>query len=163
MTRYIDPELPFTRTEIRRAFRLTGISRQEVDSLVRQVADLPERARAQNREAAAARVAGSTDPERINDASWFVSDEFFAVMATLSEDAAARVDRLMEKRWSEWTEREVRAAMALRRMPADADPPRELVIAARRKISPWKGGWTRKRRRVATAVASLRQGPGTRR
>lgn len=114
-----------------------------------------EDARAQNAQAELARQRGSTDPDEINDASWAISDEFFAILAFASPELAARVDRFMDARWDEWTQNEIRAAMALRRIARESDPPREVVVAARRKVAPWKAGWTRRRRRIARTLATL--------
>jgi hypothetical protein len=62
-----------------------------------------------------ARARGSTASKEINPPSWNVSDEIFALLACVSGSAAKRVDRLMERRWPEWTESSCTSDCRLRR------------------------------------------------
>lgn len=153
MPKYIDPDLPFTEGEVRRGFRLAGASAAEARALARQVAQLPQYARDQSAQAEVAHRRGSTGPAEINDASWQISDEFLAILAWASPELAARVERFIDARWEEWTQAEIRAAMARRRIAGELDPPRDVLVAARGKVAPWKAGWTRKPRRIARALA----------
>ena len=153
MARYIDPELPFTEAEIRRALRLV-CSAAEAKEVARVIAQLPPEAALGVARAADARARGSTAPEEINPPSWHVSDEIFALLACVSNSAAKRVDRLMERRWREWTESSVRTQIGVHRVTDETELPPEVITSARRKLGRWKASWTRKRRRIARLVAS---------
>ena len=153
MARYIDPELPFTEAEIRRALRLVA-SASEAKEVAREIAQLPAEAALGVAAAAEARTRGSTAPEEINPPSWYVSDEIFALLACMSDSAAKRVDRLMERRWREWTESSIRTRIGVHRVTDEAELPPEVITSIRRKVGRWKAGWTRKRRRIARLVAS---------
>ncbi len=119
LARFIDPELPFTEGEIRRALRLV-CSAAEAKEVAREIAQLPAEAAHGMAAAEEARARGSTASEEINPPSWNVSDEIFALLACVSGSAAKRVDRLMERRWREWTESSLRAQIRQHRVTNEA-------------------------------------------
>jgi hypothetical protein len=151
MARYIDPDLPFTEAEVRRALAL-AVPDEQARELAREIARLPVEAAAMAEAAKAARQRGSTDPLEINPPSWYVGDELLALLACISDALAARVDRLMEKRWQDLTRSIVEAEMLQRQLWNVQEPPAEVLVLARRRVGHWRGGWTRRKRRIARAV-----------
>lgn len=157
VAKQIDPDLPFTEGEVRRALALVLPADQARDA-AREIARLPAEATAQAEAAAAARLRGNTDPLAINPPQWQVGDELFALLACVSESLATRVDQYMEQRWQSLTRRYVEGEMLRRRLWGEAEPPAEILSIARRKVGHWKAGWTRLKRRFAREFSRTGEG-----
>jgi len=153
VAKYIDPDLPFTEAEIQHALALM-LPAEQARAHAREIARLPAEVAALTEAAEQARLRGSTDPFEINPPSWHVGDELLALLSCVSDTLAVRVDRFMEQRWQALTDSYIQGEMLRRHLGAPAEPPAEVVALARRKVGSWKGGWTRRRRRIARLVAA---------
>ena len=145
---YLDPEsFPFTEAEVRQALLLMS-SEAEATRAAAEIAADAAHAAEFSRAAEEARARGSQDPDELASPSWGVSTDLLALLRCVP-DVAARVDALMERMWADWTRSWTRSEMRLRGLPADDDPPAEVIRAVRRRLAPYRGAWTRRKRRVA--------------
>ena len=103
-------ELPFTEAEFAQAFRLVVSERRarKTAAHIRRTVREAIRMAARVREA---RERGSTDPNEIQEPSWYIGDPAFALLALVSDDLRLRVDNYMRAQWAELRARMLRSRL----------------------------------------------------
>lgn len=159
LTGPIDQDLPFSEEEFYRAFRLLesdGEAREGAAFVVQVV-------RKANEGAARARLArerGSQDLHEMQIPVWVIPDEFFALLALVSDDLRARVDAYMRAEWEGQREQLLRNGLYRPGGTFLREPTPEAHAEADARIASCEAEWTARCERVRADVERWRQRRG---
>lgn len=119
---WIDPdEFPFSQDEVYLALRLTS-SEKLARTEAARIAEMGRDAHVARLAAQQALARGSRDAAEVNRDVLYLSPEFFALLAAVSTELAARVDAYWERIFAQNHELRLRNALRLARVSSLDDP-----------------------------------------
>lgn len=148
-------ELPFSEREFYHAFRLI-LPEFDAREAAAYVTSVVSEARESRQLARHARERGSTDRREVQEGSWIIGDEAFALLAEISPDLEARVETFIRTRW-EAERRSWIAAARYKSSTPEGTPSSDELATAERELAAYAEEWEAARSSVREQIASFRQ------